>query len=83
MMAAAGAGALMAAIFLSSRGSDDGAIPSPSARLIAIFRWLRRRHSAGRRADMAPGADPPSPRPGFCRHHGWRLVAVRRAAEPH
>lgn len=36
MMAAAGAGALMAAIFLSSRGSDDGA-SLPRRALVAIF----------------------------------------------
>lgn len=36
MMAAAGAGALMAAIFLSSRGSDDGA-SLPLRALVAIF----------------------------------------------
>lgn len=36
MMAAAGAGALMAALFLSSRGSDDGA-GLPRRALIAIF----------------------------------------------
>ncbi len=36
MMAAAGAGALMAAIFLSSRGADDGA-QLPKRALVAIF----------------------------------------------
>ena len=86
MMAAAGAGALMAAIFLSSRGSDDGVSLPPRA-LIAIFVGFTAAISLAAAptwplaltAERSAGVRPPPPEPEVSPPPG---VSAKHAPKP-